>query len=217
MIDGTPAAGLEAPASNAAEVPPAADGVAAAQPGAIEGTPVAAVEGEGAKVEPAEGEAPAVKGAPEAYTTFVSPEGTTLDATLDTEFKDLAKSLNLSQEDAQKVVDIGARITHAGVQAQIDGAAAIREGWAAESKADKEFGGDKLGESLAVAQASMKATTTPAMQELLERSGLGNHPEFIRHFLQIAPAFSADKMVPGGVSLTGASKSTEKVLYPNNA
>ena len=87
--------------------------------------------------------------------------------------------------------------------------------WRADVAADKEIGGDKLAENLAAASAAMRATSTPQLIVLLEKSGLGNHPEVIRHFLKIAPAFAEGKHVPGGTAPAGDSRSQAKVLYPN--
>lgn len=173
-----------------------------------------------AEGKPASGDK-AAEGAPETYSDFKAPDGVQVAPEQATEFKALAKELNLSQEKAQKVFDAATKLAQQG-QAQaetkiVDTIKSTHEQWVAETKADKEIGGDKLAENLAKAQAAMKATSTPQLQTLLDKSGLGNHPEVIRHFLKIAPAFSQDKHVPGGKAPAGDSKSAEKVLYPNNA
>ena len=49
-------------------------------------------------------------GAPEEYADFTLPEGMEADPDLIAEFKAEAKRLNLSQEDAQKLVDIQAKL-----------------------------------------------------------------------------------------------------------
>jgi hypothetical protein len=172
----------------------------------------AATEAEGT---PASSE-PAAQGAPETYADFVIPEGVKLDDTVAAEFKGLAKELNLSQENAQKVADVVAKQTLAAAQAQQAEIRSINDSWIAQTKADKEIGGEKLAENLAAARAAMEATTTPQLRMLLDRSGLGNNVEVIRHFLRIAPAFAEDTHVAGGKPPTG-DKSAAKVLYPNNA
>jgi hypothetical protein len=93
----------------------------------------------------------------------------------------------------------------------------LHKSWVEEVKADVEVGGEKLAENLAKAKAALEATATPKLIALLDKSGLGNHVEVIRHFLKIAPAFAEGKHVPGGKAPTGDSKSAERVLYPNNA
>lgn len=93
---------------------------------------------------------------------------------------------------------------------------ALRDGWKAELTADPEIGGEKLAENLATAKAAMLAVATPKMQAILANSGLGDHPEVVRMFLKIAPAFSTDKFVPGG-NKPATVQSAAKVLYPNSA
>lgn len=186
------------------------------QPGTAEGTPPAEGTAPNAEGKPATTEA-VVEGAPEAYTDFTLPEGVALDADSATEIKGLAKELNLSQEKAQKVVDAATKLAQKGTQQIADTIRTVHEQWQAETRADKEIGGDKLTENLAKAKAAMQATSTPQLQVLLDKSGLGNHPEVIRHFLKIAPAFTEDKHVTGGKAPPGDSRSAAKVLYPNNA
>ena len=171
----------------------AAADTTAAPAGAEAGAP-AEGEGEG---KPA-GSETADEGAPETYADFALPEGVTLDADLAAEFGGLAKGLNLTQEQAQQVLDVGAKLALKGAADQAATIQSVHEGWRNETRTDKEFGGEKLAENLARAQAAMQATASPQLQVLLDKSGLGNNPEVIRHFLKVAPAFLPDGWVPGG-------------------
>ena len=194
---------------------PAADGTVsttAADPTAkpAEGTTTAAAD------EP--GTTKVVEGAPEKYADFTAPEGQEIGSDVAAEIGTLAKELDLSQDKAQKVFDTAAKLAAKGVEAQVAAITSTRADWVSQVKADKEFAaGPGLDANLATAKAAMLATTNPQFQMLLARSGLGDHPDVIRHFLKIAPAFSEDKHVPGGKAPAGDSKSAEKVLYPNNA
>ena len=89
--------------------------------------------------------------------------------------------------------------------------AEARAQWAADSKADKEFGGDKLQENLAVAKKARDAFATPALVELLDQSGLGDHPEVIRFFVKAGKAISDDNFVGGGQGST--QPATAQKLY----
>lgn len=189
--------------------------VAAAEATAAPGTAPAADAAPAAEGKPA-GSAPAVDGAPETYADFTAPEGTTLAPDLVTEVSALAKELNLSQDKAQKVVELAAKQSAQATAAGAEAYRSVNAGWIEATRADPEFGGDKLAESLATAKAAMEATTTPALRELLNKSGLGNNAEVIRHFLKIAPAFAEDKHVPGGKAPAGV-RDAAKVLYPNAA
>lgn len=152
-------------------------------------------------------------GVPEAYEDFKIPEGVDLDPQVLDEFKGLAKELGLSQGKAQQVADILGKQTQAAAAAQVAEVQRVNTAWIEQTKADPEIGGDKLAENLATAKAAMEASTTPQFRMLLERTGLGNNVEVIRHFLKVAPAFAEDKHVPGGNRPAGSGKSAAEVLY----
>ncbi|MGO8944260.1 MAG: hypothetical protein ACLQJ7_11380, partial [Syntrophobacteraceae bacterium] len=60
---------------------------------------------------------PPVAKAPSEYAEFTIPEGTTLDEQTATEFKGLAKELDLTQEQAQKLLDFGGGKLRAQIEA----------------------------------------------------------------------------------------------------
>jgi hypothetical protein len=149
---------------------------------------------EPAPADAAKTEAPAdAKATPEAYE-FKAPEGRAFDTEVIAEYSKVAKELNLSQEAAQRVLDaVGPKLAERQA-AQIE---AIRNGWADNSKADKEFGGEKLSENLSVAKKALDAFGTAELRALLNESGLGNHPEIIRFMVRAGKAISEDRFVAG--------------------
>jgi len=154
---------------------------------------------------------PKPAGAPEQYEDFKAPDGVKLDADTLGEFKTLAKELNLPQDQAQKVADIGVKLSQkwaADHQTAVQGEQAK---WLEASKTDKEFGGDKLTESVTVAKAAINEFATPELKTLLEDTKLGNHPEVIRLFNRIGKAVTSGKLVPAGKP--AATKSTADRLY----
>ena len=84
--------------------------------------------------------------------------------------------------------------------------------WLETSKADKEFGGEKLPENLGVARKALDAFATPELCKLLDETGLGNHPEVIRMFFRAGKAISEDKFV-GGNQAGGGKANPANVLY----
>ena len=153
-------------------------------------------------------------GAPEQYEDFTAPEGVALDAEVAGEFKTLAKELNLPQDQAQKVADIGVKLAQ---KWQTQQAAALSEAaskWATDSQADKEFGGDKLQENLGVARKALDTFGSPELKTLLNESGLGNHPEVIRLLFKAGMAISEDRLV-AGKSGTSPALTTAQRMYPN--
>lgn len=166
------------------------------------------------------------EGAPAKYEDFKPPEGSAAlpAAELMTEFSTLAKELGMSQAKAQEALTIVAKLAEKGAagaaarQAASVEAARVAQAtaWETASKTDKEFGGEKLAENLAIAKAAMTATTTPELRKLLNETGLGSNAEVIRHFLKIAPAFSESKHVPGGKAPKTLDDAA-KTFYPTTA
>ncbi|GAB0504967.1 peptidase [Escherichia coli] len=189
--------------------------------------PAPAPAGEPAKPEgdkpqddkPADGDKPADKsddkeqkpeGAPEKYE-FKPAEGQELDTSALEQFEPIARELNLTNEQAQKMVDLyGTKIMPMVQQQQAEAWQKTTEQWAADVKADKEIGGDKLTANLSSAQRALDLFGSPALKEYLEGTGLGNHPELVKTFIKIGKAMSEDGMVDGS---NQGQRSAAEVLY----
>jgi hypothetical protein len=160
-----------------------------------------------------EGEQAKPDGAPEQYE-FSAPEGVQLDEQGLAAFSEIAKDLNLTQEAAQKIVD---KMAPAMQARQVEVLQKARQEWAEAVKSDQEIGGEKLNENLAVAKKAMDAFGTPGLRALLNESGLGNHPEFVRFVYRAGKAISEDGFVPGGRASAAAQADPAKRLFPNQA
>ena len=151
--------------------------------------------------------------APEAYEDFTLPEGMEMDADVLGEFKGLAKELNIPQAQAQKLIDFQTQL--ATKQAEQYQAAVTKQSqdWAASIKNDPELGGANYEKSTASAIKVIQSFGDPALTELLNTSGLGNHPALFKFCHRISAAISEDKFVlPGSQSTTGR-KSDAEVFY----
>ncbi|MFJ1253419.1 protease [Cupriavidus sp. CuC1] len=154
------------------------------------------------------------QGAPEKYE-FKAAEGQPqFDTQVIEQFSEVARELNLPQDAAQKVLDKMAPVLAAR---QADALEAARTQWAETAKVDKEFGGDKLNENLAVAKKALDQFGTPELRTLLNESGLGNHPEVLRVFYRAGKAISEDRFVPGGAGGKGqqGQRDLASALYPS--
>jgi|DEB0MinimDraft_10_1074344.scaffolds.fasta_scaffold54939_2 hypothetical protein len=154
-------------------------------------------EAEGASTEenqPSEDEAAK---APDDYE-FSMPEGVTIDDATLGDLKTLSKDLGLSQEQAQKIADLGVQQSQRWAEQQVEYAKQVREEWAEQVKVDKEIGGMSMDETLSTARQALKAYGTPELVNLLNETGLGNHPEMIRAFSRIGKTIGDDSVVPGG-------------------
>ena len=149
------------------------------------------------------------EGAPEKYE-FQAGEGVELDAEALKDFEPVARELNLTNEQAQKLVDAYPKILAGVQQRQADAWQAQTEEWAATVKADKEIGGDKLTANLGVAQRALDTFGTPELKEYLNGTGLGNHPELVKAFVKVGKAMSEDGVVTGKES---GQRSAAEVLY----
>lgn len=147
------------------------------------------------------------QGAPEAYADFKLPDGMDMDAEVLGEFKGLAKELNIPQEKAQQLIDFQAKL--ATKQAEEYQAAVMKQGeqWAAAVKNDPELGGENYDKSVASAVKVIQAFGDDGLKELLNTSGLGNHPALFKFCHRVSQAISEDKFV-----LPGSQADTPKEM-----
>ena len=152
-------------------------------------------------------------GAPEVYE-FKAAEGQTFDPEFVKSYSEVARELNLTQEAAQTMIDKVGPVLAQQQAAQI---AQVRNDWAEASKVDAEFGGAKFSENLAIAKQSIDKFATPEFKKMLDDTGLGNHPEWIRYCYRVSKAFSPDNF-EGGHKEGGAApkdfNSMASKLYP---
>lgn len=174
--------------------------------------PNANPQGDGKGAAGADGGKPAGSGdqAPGEYK-FTAPDGVTLDEARLGEFTTIAKELKLPQDSAQKLVDIAVRMQQSAAEAAVQQAS----DWAEEVKADKDLGGDKLAESTAVAMKAIELGP-PGLKDLLNNTGLGNHPLLFKWAHAVGKALSEDKP-PMSEGAGGPSKSAAEILYGASA
>lgn len=132
------------------------------------------------------------------YTDFEAPEGVTLNDEMLAQFKDFAKGKGLSQEEAQSVVDMGVNLMANADKQLAEQIATTRAEWREATLADEEFGGSKWREAQPAAKAGLERFGTPALKELLDQSGLGDHPEVIRYFYRVGKATGEHDFVNSG-------------------
>lgn len=143
--------------------------------------------------------------APEKYD-FAAPEGQELDANALSVFEPIAKELGLTQEQAQKLVDIYPQIQ----QQQAEAWSKQIADWGEQVKADKEIGGDKFNASVGLAQRALDQFGNPELREYLNASGLGNHPALVRFCAKVGKSMAEDSFV---MPNQGGQRSAADVLY----
>lgn len=146
---------------------------------------------------------------PESYE-FTAPEGVEVFDGAKEVYAEVAKELGLTQEQAQAAYE---KLSSKGHASQVARVEAMRNEWAQASTKDAEFGGEKLQENLVVAQKALTSFGSPALRQLLNESGLGNHPEIIRAFYKVGKATSEDAFV-SGVAQGRKASDDARGMYP---
>lgn len=149
---------------------------------------------------------------PETYADFTLPDGMEVDKTLLAEFLPVAKELGLTQGQAQKLVDVQAKM----VAARVDAWNSTLQQWQEAAKTDKEYGGDNWAKNVEIAQRALNTFGTPELKTALNKYGLGNHPEMIRLMVRIGNAVKEDGLVqPGNVAKNQAEDAQIlRSMYP---
>ena len=188
-----------------------------------------------AETKPAEGDkkpdAPAV---PEKYE-FKAPENYTLDPKLLETVTPLFKELGLTNEQAQKLVDIQIAREIAAARAPQDTYEATRTKWQAETTShpdiknlvDKDSGKTGIDAVKIVMGRALNAIGDPTLatefKAAMDLTGAGDNPAFVRTFLKLADFVTEGKHVAGkGPSIAGqrepgktALPTAAQAIYPN--
>lgn len=162
---------------------------------------------------PAAEQQPKDEGAPESYQ-FELPEGFELNGEVAEQFTAWAKDLDLPQDKAQAVAAMGAELVQKAQAAQQEAWQAQVADWRKEVETDKEVGGPALAENLGFAARAID-TFAPELREVLDSSGLGNHPVLVKAFIRIGKAISEDRLVGGAQQSPSVSADPAKRLFPN--
>lgn len=153
------------------------------------------------------------QGAPEAYE-FAMPEGYELNKEVSGEFEAYARELNLPQDKAQAVVDMGVKLMQNAQAKQVEAFQQTQKEWREAVVNDKELGGAALAENLSYA-AKVLDTFAPDLRTVLDETGLGNHPAFVKAFVKIGKAISEDRLVGGAQQSPGAVSDPAATLFPS--
>lgn len=141
---------------------------------------------------------------------FKMPEGVELDKQLADEFVPIAKELGLKPEQAQRIAELQAKAVQRQQQAWTEQV----QQWQQDVTADKEIGGDKLPQTLAYAKAAIDLVGDPALVQLLDSTGYGNHPVIVKAFAAIGKKVAPDSFVGGKPAAPAGDDALLAKLYP---
>jgi len=154
------------------------------------------------------------EGAPEAYKAFDLPEGFELSEEFSGRFSEAAKDMNLTQDQAQFLINMQTDLQTSNVEALAENWTSLKNEWQSETKKDKEIGGKEFSANLGVAKQALEKFGTPELSEAVELTGMGNHPEFIRLLYRVGKTLKEDKVMVEGAN-TSAPVDRAKVLFPD--
>lgn len=158
---------------------------------------------------------PAQGAAPETYDLKV-PDGSPLDPSEVDKIAAFARSRGLSNEQAQVLLEQRHEGASELSRRQAETLTKYRNEWEQQVRNDPELGGEKFDATLKQTKLVMDrfAPEGSKMREILNETGYGNHPEFVRFVASIGKAMSEDKPFSGApAGGESAPKSPADVLY----
>jgi hypothetical protein len=108
---------------------------------------------------------------------------------------------------------MGVKLMQSAAAKQAEAFQQTQKEWRESVVNDKELGGAALAENLSYA-AKVLDTFAPDLRAVLDETGLGNHPAFVRAFVKIGKAISEDRLVGGAQQSPGAAQDPAATLFP---
>lgn len=153
-------------------------------------------------------------GVPEKYDLKL-PEGITLDKAQIEKVEDFAKSLGLTNDEAQHFLDMKTDAVTSYVEQQKQQLNQRITEWEETSKKDPEIGGEKFPQAVEIAKRALGKFANKEFVQMLNESGLGSHPDVIRTFARIGKQMSNDTLVHGSAQ-AAPDKSLGELFYPDS-
>lgn len=151
--------------------------------------------------------------APEEYEAFNIPEGIEINESIMAEVKELSKSTQLSQVDAQKWVDLGVKLVQANEAELIESLKEVQETWAKNLLQDKEIGGKNYKETVMRANRTLRKFDPKGnFGNFLKEQKIINHPEMMR-FLRYVDTKTSEGTLEEGDKTRG-EKTAAQTLFP---
>ena len=142
---------------------------------------------------------------PEKYDLKLS-EDSILEASALDRIAAVAKAQGLTQEEATAFL----KNQEEDVQNYIN---EMKDVWKKQAISDKEIGGEKLNENVALASRVIDRYASPELKTVFNKTGYGNHPELVRMFVRIGREMGNDKAIVPGAQGSSGPKSDEEIFY----
>ena len=169
--------------------------------------------------------------APESYTAFTVPAGHTLDAKMLETVTPIFKELGLTQDQAQKLVDL--QVAREVESAKVPKATydALRQEWRTAVTSDADIAGysiegksgiDAVKIDIGRALATLDSKLAADFRSAMDLTGAGDNPAFVKAFWKLSQSVVEGRPVvgrapsPAGQRAPGSRPgSTAQALYPN--
>lgn len=187
-------------------------------------------EGETLLTDKKDDEAKDTPKAPEAYTAFVAPEGVTLDPKAIEAATPIFKELGLTQDQAQKLVNLQAQREADAAKAPKATYDTLRQTWRSEVQADKDIAGysvdgksgiDAVKVDIGRALNTLDPKLASDFRQAMDLTGAGDNPAFVKAFWKLSQSVVEGRPVSGrgpsplGQKAPGAKPpSAAQALYP---
>lgn len=170
--------------------------------------------------------APEPPKAPETYAAFRAPENYKLDEELIATVTPMFKEMNLSQDQAQKLVDFYSKNAIATGEQLTKAVTDMKAEWAAQIEKSPDLGGarsDQVRATIARALGQLPKEIETKFRDALTFTGAGIHPDVVRGVWKLAELLTEGQHVPGGnpsplgMTPNGRAQrpSAAEALYPN--
>lgn len=130
--------------------------------------------------------------------------------------KKFAKENNLTKDAAQKILNDKAQAIVDFKKSQQDDFNKKKVEWLEHAKADKEIGGEQLNQSVTMANRFLDEYAPKELRQVLDDTGLGNHPLLIKTFARAQKKMSNDSLVQAPKSQAAKTVADWDLFYPDD-
>lgn len=143
------------------------------------------------------------------------PEGVTRSDGLVDAFLASAVELQIPKDQVQALLDKVAPAVNEKLAAPYKAWNDLKDRWAGEVKADPEFGGANLVQSMTMVRDVLKQHGDPDVMAALDITGAGDHPAIVRTLYRMAKLLSEGGQVAGAPASAQQQPSGIQKMYPS--
>lgn len=138
-------------------------------------------------------------------------DGMEIDPAFIDRYGELARKYGMDRENATSLLKDAAAVMN-----RMDAETVSEQArqWQLQSRNDREFGGSAIDANLSVAKRALDTYGTPELRELMEATGMGNHPEVIRFFFRVGKTLMEDGFIPsqGGRAVSSFDEAARQLF-----